>query len=67
MELKARDMSLVGKIIGVFVILIGSVLAWLGFLENAKIIDVVMVGFSIAGLFGTVDINLMLEKITRDR
>ena len=67
MEVRAKDMSLGGKIIGVFVILIGSILTWIGVLQNAQIFEVVLVGFALAGLFGTVDINLMLEKITRDR
>ena len=51
------------KIVGGAIILIGSVLKWAGVFPNCSINELCMVGFSIMGIFGTVDINLMLEKV----
>lgn len=63
MDIKAKDASLFAKILASGVILIGSALVGLGIIR-LSIGDVILVGFSLAGLFGTVDINLFLEKIT---
>ena len=66
MELKAKDASLLAKIIAAFVILGGSALVGIGIIR-LSIQDVILIGFSLAGLFGTVDVNLFLEKITGRR
>ncbi len=69
----AKKASLFGKIVGGTEILLGSslllALSCLGKLPvtEAKELFYIVVGcgFSVAGVFGTVDINLMLEKFTR--
>lgn len=62
MEIKAKTASLISKTIGAIIIIIGAVLIWLGKFSG-QISDVIMVGFAVACLYGTVDINLFLEKI----
>lgn len=63
-KLKAKTASLAAKIIGAVYILTASTLSFLG-IFNAPITDICIVGFSIMGIFGTVDINLMLDKFTK--
>lgn len=73
--LKAKDASLFGKIVGGAEILIGSialiVLVCCGRLtaESAKELFSIVLGcgFSIMGIFGTVDINIMLDKFTKKK
>jgi len=62
-NIKAKDASLAAKIIGVIIILGGSVLKWTGIFKDCNIQDICLVGFAVMGMFGTVDINIMLEKI----
>jgi hypothetical protein len=64
MEIKAKDASLYAKILAVIVLLIGVVLIGIGILKNLTAIDMIWIAFAIAGIFGTVDVNLFLEKIT---
>jgi len=64
-EIKAKTASLWGKIIGGIVILVGHILMWLNIFPNATSGQICACGFSIMGVFGTVDINLMLEKFTK--
>ena len=63
MDIKARDVSLYAKIGAVFVILAGMILVGLRILPGITVFDVIMAALAIAGIFGTVDINIMLEKI----
>ena len=71
--LKAKDASLFGKITGGAEVLIGTivliVLTCCGTLtvsEAKELFSLVLYcGFAMAGMFGTVDINLMLEKFTK--
>lgn len=61
---RAKKASLAAKIIGAVYILTASTLSFTG-VFSAPIADICIVGFSIMGIFGTVDINLMLEKFTK--
>lgn len=63
MEIKAKNASLWGKIIGVLFIIVCSILKWMQILQNATIQEICLVGGCVMALFSTVDINLMLEKI----
>ena len=63
MDLKAKDCSLWGKIIGGAVILICSVLKWVNVLSCATIQEICLVGGCIMGLFSTVDINILVDKL----
>jgi len=64
MEIKAKEASLWAKILAVVVLLVGIVLIGLRVLPNLSAMDMIWVSLTIAGIFGTVDINLFLEKIT---
>lgn len=64
-ELKAKTVSLVAKITGAAVVLVGAVLKWVGVFQNCEINELCVVGFSVMGIFGTVDLNLLAEKFSR--
>lgn len=65
-ELKAKTVSLVAKITGAAVVLVGAVLKWLGIFTACEINELCVVGFTIMGIFGTVDLNLLAEKFARN-
>lgn len=62
--MKAKDCSLLSKILAVIVLIAGHVLMWLGVLKNANSMQICGCAFSIMGVFGTVDINLLIDKFT---
>ena len=62
---KAKTISLISKVLGVVVILGGHVLKWLGKMPNAESGEIIACGFSIMGIFGTVDINILVDKFTK--
>jgi hypothetical protein len=64
MAIKAKAASLWAKIGSVALIVIGTVLVGLRVLPGITTWDVITAALAVAGIFGTVDINLMLEKIT---
>jgi hypothetical protein len=64
MEIKAKTVSLWSKIGSVALIVLGTALVGLRVLPGITTADVIMSALAIAGIFGTIDINLMLEKIT---
>lgn len=64
MEIKAKDASLWSKIGSVALIIVGTVLVGLRVLPGLTTWDVISAALAVAGIFGTVDLNLMLEKIT---
>lgn len=63
MNISAKQVSLVAKIIAGVIVFVGAVLKWLGIFSACSINELCTVGFTLMGLFGTVDINLMFEKI----
>lgn len=63
MELKAKSASLWAKIIAGIIMITGAGLKWCGVFTECTINEICIVAFTVAGLFGTVDINLMFEKI----
>jgi uncharacterized membrane protein len=63
-ELKAKTVSLVAKITGAAIVLIGAVLKWVGVFSSCEINELCVVGFTIMGIFGTVDLNLLADKFT---
>lgn len=60
--MKAKDCSLLSKILAVAVLIAGHVLMWLGKMPNANSMQICACAFSIMGVFGTVDINLVIDK-----
>lgn len=73
-ELKAKDASLFGKIVGGSEILLGTILlillvcvGKLSATEAKELFSIVLsCGLGIMAVFGTVDINLMLEKFAKN-
>ena len=64
-KLKAKDCSLFAKILAGIIVVAGSILKWTGIFPNCEVSELCMVSFTVMGLFGTVDINLMLEKFSK--
>ena len=64
-KLKAKMVSLVGKIVGGVVILGGHILKWIGKLPSATSGEICACGFAIMGVFGTIDINMMIDKFVK--
>lgn len=65
-ELKAKQASLIAKIIAGGVLLVGSVLKWLGVFTNCEISELCTVAGTLAALFVTVDINIGLDKFKKE-
>lgn len=63
-ELKAKKVSLVAKIIGALVILIGFVLKCLHIFE-CETDDLIKVGFAIMAICAPIDINISLDKFLK--
>lgn len=64
-ELSAKKASLVAKIVAGGGVLVGAVLKWTGVFSNCDINELCTVGFTIMGLFGTVDLNIALDKFRK--
>lgn len=62
---KAKTWSLISKITGGVVILIGFILKWLGILPEASDKSILACGFGVMAVFGTVDLNIVLDKFTK--
>lgn len=65
--MKARDFSLVSKIVAAVVLIAGHALLWIGKLPNADSKGICACAFSIMGVFGTIDLNLVFDKFTPSR
>ena len=63
--MKAKDLSLVSKIIAVLICVSAHVLMWMGKLPNASSYEICVCSFCVMGFFGTVDINLVIDKFTK--
>lgn len=61
--MKAKTVSLIVKICTCIFIVVCSVLKWIGVFRSATIAEICIVGGTLAGIFGDVSLNLMLEKI----
>lgn len=60
--MKARDVSVIVKICTCVFIVVCCVLKWLGVFGNATVAEICIAGGTLAGIFGDVSVNLMLEK-----
>ena len=65
MELKAKTVSLIVKIVAVVFVVVCSVLMWMGFFPNATVYDICIVGGTISAIFGDVSINTALDKFRK--
>lgn len=65
MELKAKTVSLIVKIVVIIFIVTCSVLKWVGILENATIGEICIVGGTMGAIFGDVSINTAIDKFRK--
>ena len=65
--MKAKDASLVAKIVAGVVLIAGHALLWTGKLPNADSKGICACAFSILGIFGTIDLNLVFDKFTGNK
>ena len=63
--LKAKTVSLWAKIIGGIIIVVGHVLKWVNVLPDATSSEICACGFSIMGVFSTVDLNILADKFAK--
>lgn len=61
----AKKASLIAKVVAGVIVVSGAVLKWTGVFQNCDINELCTVGFTIMGLFGTVDLNIALDKFTK--
>ena len=62
--LKAKTISLIGKIVGGSIILVGFILKAFG-IWNVEVNDLIKIGFAEMAVFGTIDINIALDKFIK--
>ena len=63
-KLQAKKVSLVAKIVAGVLFTVGVVLKFLG-IFTCTIEELSIAAFTIVGIFGTVDMNIALDKFTR--
>lgn len=63
--MKAKTVSLIAKITAGAILLVGSVLKWLGIFPNCEIKELCTVAGTLAALFVTVDTNIALDKFRK--
>jgi uncharacterized membrane protein len=64
-EVKAKTVSLIAKIVAGVVLITGAVLKWLGIFTACDINELCTVALTLMGLFGTVDLNIALDKFKK--
>jgi len=64
-ELKAKQVSLIIKIVDVIFLITCSALKWMGIFPNATIYEICVVAGTIAAIFGDVSINTALDKFKK--
>ena len=62
--IKAKTISLIGKIVGGSIILVGFILKAFG-IWNVEVNDLIKIGFAEMAVFGTIDINIALDKFIK--
>lgn len=62
--LKAKTVSLIGKIIGGSIILVGFILKSFN-IWNCEVNDLIKIGFAEMAVFGTIDINIAIDKFLK--
>lgn len=63
--MKAKTVSLIAKITAGAILLIGATLKWTGIFTDCDIEDLCRVALTLMGLFGTVDLNIALDKFKK--
>ena len=62
--IKAKTVSLIGNIVGGSIMLIGFILKSVGLID-CEINDLIKIGFAEMAVFGTIDINIALDKFIK--
>lgn len=62
---KAKTVSLWAKVAAGIVVVVAAILKWTGVFKSCDISDICIIGFTVMGMFGTVDVNLALDKFTK--
>lgn len=62
--IKAKTVSLIGKIVGGVIILVGFILKAFKVWE-CDINDLIKIGFAEMAVFGTIDLNIALDKFVK--
>ena len=62
--IKAKTVSLIGKIIGGSIILVGFILKAFK-IWDCEVNDLIKIGFAEMAVFGTIDINIALDKFIK--
>lgn len=65
-KFKPKKLSLVTKIIACTLVIVCHFLMWFGLLPNATSAEICACGFTLLGIFGTVDVNLALDKFAKN-
>lgn len=63
-ELKAKKVSLVAKIVGAVIIVVGYGLK-VTVVPAIDTNDLLKIGFSVMGIFGAIDLNIALDKFSK--
>lgn len=62
--IKAKTVSLIGKIVGGLIILVGFILKSSHVLD-CEINDLIKIGFAEMAVFGTIDLNIAIDKFVK--
>ena len=65
-KFKPKRLSLVTKIVACTLVVVCHFLMWLKILPNATSAEICACGFTLLGIFGTVDVNLALDKFAKN-
>lgn len=62
--MKAKTASLLSKVVAGVVLIVGHFLMWYGKMPNANSSDIIKCSITIMAVFGSIDLNLIIEKFT---
>lgn len=64
-EIKAKNVSLLIKVLDVVFLVVCAILKWLGIFSNCTIPEICLVGGTIGAVFGDISVNTALDKFTK--
>lgn len=60
--MKAKKYSMISKVIALIILVGGHILLWFNIFPNADSKQICACAFSVMGVFGTIDINMAIDK-----